>query len=420
MKKLILVLTTFIFLGIANAQEKEPSFGIKFSGFVKTDAMWDSRQTVTAREGHFLLWPAAESLDPDDEDVNAKLNFNMLAIQTRLKGTITGPDAFGAKTSGVIEGAFFGHSNTDVNGFRLRHAFLKLNWTNTELIIGQYWHPMFVTGCFPGTVSFNTGAPFQPFSRNPQIRITQGSGNVKFIVAAQSQRDFTSRGPNPVSHASTLVSSDFLRNSAIPDLHVQIHAGSENSEAGTEMLAGIGAGYKSLLPLLETSAGYKTTETVPGLSLLAFAKAKTSGFTVKAEAAYGENVADYLSLGGFAVKDTLDRAKGLVSYTPIKVMSAWIDMHTNASKVQVGLFAGYSKNLGAKDEINGPVWGLGTNIGQLFRVSPRIIYNSGKVRLAGEIEYTGAAYGSMDEMAIPQDLEHVANLRVLLAAYYFF
>ena len=101
-----------------------------------------------------------ESKDQNGDDKNAVPNLNILAVQTRLKGTITGPDAFGAKTGGVIEAAFFGHSNSDVNGFRLRHAFLTLKWTNKTLLMGQFWHPMFVTDCFPGTVSFNTGMPF--------------------------------------------------------------------------------------------------------------------------------------------------------------------------------------------------------------------------------------------------------------------
>jgi hypothetical protein len=47
-----------LFFGtILSAQEKEPQFGVKISGFVKNDFFWDSRQTVAAREGHFLLWP---------------------------------------------------------------------------------------------------------------------------------------------------------------------------------------------------------------------------------------------------------------------------------------------------------------------------------------------------------------------------
>jgi len=49
-----LVVFALIMLGNIYAAEQS-EFGIKFNGFVKTDLMYDSRQTVAAREGHFLL-----------------------------------------------------------------------------------------------------------------------------------------------------------------------------------------------------------------------------------------------------------------------------------------------------------------------------------------------------------------------------
>ena len=148
-----LLLVLLFSLAIAQTKTKEKKFGIDFSGFVKTDLMFDSRQTVAAREGHFLLFPSPEVLDANGDDINAKANLNILSIQTRLKGSITAPDAFGANISGVIEGAFFGQTDGDVNGFRLRHAFVKLTWENCNLLIGQYWNPMFITEVFPGTIS---------------------------------------------------------------------------------------------------------------------------------------------------------------------------------------------------------------------------------------------------------------------------
>ena len=72
----------FIFLASSIfAQEKsESTFGIKLKGFVKTDIMYDSRQTVAAREGHLSLYPAGENLDQNGKDINAVPNFNMLSL----------------------------------------------------------------------------------------------------------------------------------------------------------------------------------------------------------------------------------------------------------------------------------------------------------------------------------------------------
>ena len=182
MRKISIVLLAI--LSISGMAQDAKKFGIKFNGFVKSDIFFDSRQTIDAREGHFLLYPQNEYLDFNGADINAVSKFNILSIQTRLKGVITGPDALGAKTSGVIEGAFFGNIASDINGFRLRHAFVKLTWPKSELLVGQFWHPMFVTSCFPGTVSLNTGAPFEPFARNPQIRFSQKFGKFKAIATA--------------------------------------------------------------------------------------------------------------------------------------------------------------------------------------------------------------------------------------------
>ena len=128
---------------------KPPLFGFTFSGYVKTDIIFDSRQTVGLREGQFLQYPDIVLKDAEENDINAKSNFNMLSIQTRLAGAFTGPDVFKAKSSAYIEGEFFGNINTAINSFRLRHAWVKLAWTHTELLVGQYWHPMFVANCAP-------------------------------------------------------------------------------------------------------------------------------------------------------------------------------------------------------------------------------------------------------------------------------
>ena len=91
---------------------------------------------------------------------------------------------------------------------------------------------------------------------------------------------------------------------------------------------------------------------------------------------------------------------------------------------QVGIFGGVLKNNGTKEAMADPgvnVFGRATTIRTLYRISPRIIYNSGKIRLALEFEYTNAAYGSNhNEFYIPAETTAVANFRGLLAVYYFF
>ena len=419
MKKYFIMALALLSTVAASGQEKEESkFGIKFSGFVKNDFFWDSRQTISAREGHFLLWPAPVNLDERGEDIFKQASFNFLAIQSRLSAKLTGPDALGAKTSGLIEGDFFAQGNLNINLFRLRHAFVKLNWKHTEVMAGQYWNPLFVTSCFPGTVSFNTGTPLQSFARNPQVRVTYKTNGFSLLAAALGQRDYSSVGPLGAG-------SHYLRNSAVPEMQLQVHYATSN-EDGMNIVAGAGAAYKTIVPRLSSSpvdgVTYKVDEKVGGFTAMAFSKLTTKPITAKLQVRYGENIADLLGISGFAATGITDLTTGERSYAPLKSMTFWAEVHTNGNP-QVGIFGGLTSNNGINETIlpTVPVYGRGTTIRRLYRIAPRVIYNVGKLRLAAEVEYTSADYGdNYDEFYIPADITQATNLRVLTAIYYFF
>jgi len=433
MKK-VLLFTFFSFVMIvANSQVVTPDFGIKFSGFVKYDAFYDTRQTVNIREGHFVLYPDNILLDALGNDINASPSINMLSIQTRLKGAITGPDAFGAKTSGIIEADFFGNENanfSDVNGFRLRHAIIKLSWDKTEIIAGQYWNPFFVTDVFPGVITFNTGAPFNPFSRNPQFRLTQKLGALSIILAAYTQRDFSSTGPGGSS-------SIYLRNSGIPTGHIQFQL----KPGVGDHIFGIGADYKILKPRLYNEITYTDTmvingatylpgvkvkyqvnETVSAFSAFGYAKLKFEPVTIKLYGIYAQNATDLTMIGGYAVKEITNTQTGECDYLPLTTASAWTEIISNGKKVQVGVFAGYTKNMGATDSIAGKFYARGSNIDYVYRISPRIVFINEKLSIALEPEYTSALYGKENGngKGLPTDAKAVNNLRMLFSMTYNF
>ena len=413
----------FLFVAFYSLSTFSQEFGVKFKGFIKTDYFFDTRQTVTAREGHFLLYPENELLDGFGEDINANPSLNMLSIQTRLTATITGPDFLGAKTSGVIEGAFFGHSDGDINGLRLRHAFTKLAWEKTELILGQTWHPMFITECFPEVISFNTGVPFVVFSRNPQIQLTHTLGNFKIKGALLSQRDFASPG-----------GSTSLRNAAIPDMQLQL------SYKKDQLLIGGGIGYKELLPRLKTDLSYVENATVSGLSSMAYLRYDMKKAIFKMEGIYGSNLFDALMLGGYAQKVPSNMSEFTLydyrEYTPINTFSFWSELMTvGTSKMQYGIFGGYTKNLGAKDMIYNAQSttsynSRGRNIDHVYRIAPRAVYTEGKLKFALETELTGAAYGNtLDNYGKVQEtsslfpnakITNVENVRILASVIYNF
>ena len=411
--KTLVSLFYLLVAGSAWAQtESKPVFGINFSGFIKSDMFYDSRQTVSIREGHFLLFPKGEMADKEGHDLNAVQSLQMLSIQSRLQGRITGPDAFGAKTSGLIEAEFFGTSDADINGFRLRQAFVKMNWAKTELLVGQFWHPMFVTESFPEVVSFNTGAPFQPFNRSPQVRLTRAFGRWSLAASAIAQRDFTSSGPDGVSTA-------YARNSMVPEFNLKLQYAAKNT-AGTEFLLGAEGDILTLRPRTATAAGYAADATVASAAGMAFLQVKTRGLTFKAETVYGGNLHHLTMAGGYAVDAVTDPVRGFVTYAPLRTITGWTELMTNGTSFQAGIFAGYSKNLGAESDLAGPAYARGADIDRLARVSPRLVFNAGKARFAAECEWTGAWYGTPLTDGTVSGGRLVSNIRVLGAVYLFF
>ncbi len=414
---LLLYFLLFPLMLVAQSND-QGGFGVKFGGFIKNDFFYDTRQVVAAREGHFLLWPARPSFDEEGRDINDVPSLNFLSIQTRLNAAFTAPEVSGFKISGMIEGAFFGHSNPDINGFRLRHAFVRLQRNSSEFLFGQFWNPLFFTTSFPDVISFNTGVPFQPFSRNPQIRYTFMANGISLVAAALSQRDFSNVGPAGAS-------SVYLRNAAMPDLHLQLHYTLSKPDATTSLTTGAGIAWKKIVPELITPQKYKTNADVSGFSFGGYARLNLPTFTLKAHYVLGQNSTDLLTIGGYGVSKVVNPLKGIVEYTPLKTQQIWFDAHTNGRVLQTGIFIGMSDNLGAVSDLlpGTEVIGLGTDIKTLFRVSPRLHYNLGKARFALECEYTRAAFGTVNinqnSRGVPVDLEDVSNLRLLFAVYLF-
>lgn len=391
--------------------ETKPEYGIKFNGYVKTAAYYDSRQMVSFREGYLHLYPMNEQLDSNGNDLNARGSFNILSIESRLKGVITAPDAFGAKTSGVLEGEFLGSTNASINTLRLRHAFLKLNWTNTELLIGQYWSPLLNPDACPGTISFNTGMTFQPFSRNPQIKFSHKFGIVNLIGVLASERDMTSYGPSGAS-------SNYLQYSKLPLMHFQFQLKSN------EHLLAFGVSYKKLIPETQIKVKnklHKTDASIGSTDFMTLLKVKLEPITITAQSIYSQNGSSMFLLGGFAT-NKLDSATGEKTYTNIESLSGWIDLKTNSKKMQLGLFCGYSKNLGSnKDIVFSEVYTNTTmtnssKIEYVYRVAPRLMYIYNKVTFALEYDYSVAAYGTIDSKAKVKDSKEISNNRILFTA----
>jgi len=129
-------------------------------------------------------------------------------------------------------------------------------------------------------------------------------------------------------------------------------------------------------------------------------------------------------IGGYAVKQIADTATGAKEFTNLNTGSVWLDFSTNGKKVQFGVFGGFTKNMGSKDDIETSLfYARGTNIDNVYRISPRLVFISGRLNIALEGEYTSASYGTVNSNGkggVTAGLQSVENIRGLLAFTYKF
>lgn len=380
---------------------------LSWSGFVRADAMYDTRQVVEAREGYLLLYPKNHSLDSEGKDINGQGSFNQYAMTARLAAKISGPVVMGAKTTALIEGDFTGASNAENNSLRLRHAYAKLSWNKVSLLAGQYWHPLDVPEMIPNVLSLNTGAPFHSYSRQPQFRMDMKMlQRLNLVLAISSQRDYVN--PGPAGSSST-----YLRNSRMPNLHAQIQYNSGH------FFAGGGFDYKRLVPRLVTDSNFVSDEKVDCFAGTAFMKVILNPIEFKFQAVYGQNLNDHLMLGGYGVSST-DPLTNRNIYTSLNYFSTWMSISTTGNKVQYSLFGGYTKGFGSEEEITGSIYARDPDIAYVFRIAPMVSWTTGNLSVNGEMELTTAAYGKPDGYYSVSDINTVNNLRLTASLSYIF
>lgn len=169
-KQLTAILAIFsLFSGIKNIQAQS----VDIHGFIFSEVYLDTKEAVASREADVLLYPKKPEYDAFGNDLTDDMCFHMVSFNSRINATATGLDAFGAIGKAVVEVDFLGTGEGYVNLVRMRHAFFQLKWDDTEVLMGQYWHPMFNPGVYPQVLGFGAGAPLNTLSRNSQIRLTK-------------------------------------------------------------------------------------------------------------------------------------------------------------------------------------------------------------------------------------------------------
>jgi hypothetical protein len=388
----------------------------KIAGYIKHESFFDSRQVDAFADGEYLLWPLDKKPDACGNDINAQSQFDMIPIETQLRVELCGPKIGTAQSTMVIEGDFFGPTDplsllTIVNIVQMRLGFFTLDWEHTSLLVGQYWHPLIVPSCYPGTISNNSGSPFEPYEKCPQLRVTHHSRHVSYIAAALMQLDSPSFGPIGLS-------TTYERNAIVPNIHIQAYA------HAADHLFGLALDYKLLRPQLATDTNFKERAVIGSVATAVYMGLKFGQWTINSKALYGQNMTDFTMLGGYAVH-TIEPITHKHTYTNLGILSWWADLFCTKERYEPGLFMGITKNVGAlatiHPELPDTIFALGPNIDRVMRISPRMRYFFTDAFTIGlEAEYTSAAYGTIERNGTVACTHTVGNMRLLLALYYNF
>ena len=390
--------------------DDESKYDISISGFISSEIIYDTRQPVAAREGDVLLFTSPILNDANGDDINDTPSFNMINIHSRFRLSVDGPEMLGAQSSALLESDFVGTGNQFISMMRLRHAFIKLDWEKTSLTVGQYWHPFFVISAYPEVAGWGGGSPYAILSRNPQVRFGFNlSDNISGSLTALTHRDFSSAGPQGVT-------PDYLRNAALPELNLNM----EYHKKGWRL--GFVTGYKKIMPRTQDLQGFKMNETLGSLQGNVYTRVDVGDFTAKLQGLYGENMHNFLMMGGYA--EFIDQNSGEITYSNYRTGSIWTELLYTQGSLTYSVFGGFSENYGmenspaAQETVNR--YGRGNNIDTTFRIAPRLTFKIDDFLIMGEVSYNATEYGSIQNDGTVADTEEASAVRLHIHLKYSF
>ena len=415
MKKVFMSLALLVGVsGSVFAQKKR--FDYKFYGQVRTDLFYNTRSNSETVDGLFYMYPLDENLDPNGHDLNGVGNGNFYTLYTRLGVDVAGPMLGKAKTSAKVEVDFRG-SGTTYSLFRIRHVYFNLDWGKSALLVGQTWHPLY-GDVAPEILNLNMGAPYQPFSRAPQIRYRFTSNNFMLTAAAIWQSQYLSVGPktNKPGETSTRKSQEFMKKSCVPEFYL----GVDYKRPG--LIAGAGLHVSSITPRTQSEtedAVYFVNERVTGISGEAHVKYTKENWLVSAKTVLGTNLTQTSTVGGYGIT-SIDEVTGKQQYSPLRTSSTWVNV-AYGKKWRPALFFGYLKNLGATKEVPYGALGTGTTLDQLFTGTAELTYNIPHWKFGAEYSLCNAWYGDeFDAKAKAINSHSILNHRIVLVALFQF
>ena len=460
MKRLLSLITialAFSTAVVGQEAKKETALknNYKFYGFVRNYFVYDSRESISGTGDLFYYLPKDISLDASGEDINATSSFRYLSLTSRLGVDVTGYNIGNVHFSAKIEGDFYSGlsnssnanaslyfpSNTKISGTataRLRQAYTTVTWkdlgekgqNSLALKMGQAWHPMGAD--FPHVFSLEIGAPFGPFSRTPLVQADYNLGkNLTLTGAALWQMQYQSSGPIGAS-------AMYMKYGKVPELY----AAATYKNGGFLFRAGVDV--LSIKPRVfcttqvgdKTVIDHKVSDRKTSVLGYAYTQYNKDKFSLRAKSTFGQGGEHLNLMSGYAKVG--ENPDGSWEYASLRNSPSWLSM-SYGKKWQGVLFVGYVKNFGLSHKDHIPyldatipasdVYFCGngsSNINQIYRINPQLIYNIGKMNIGLEYQWTAVQYGDYDNGCLnnrglaTKNLHWVGNNRINMMVKYNF
>ena len=418
MKRIVILASALLLYVSAFAQEENPS-KFKFYGFIRNYIAADSRAVNAGTEDLYFYMPKDISMK-DGVDQNEGFNWRFVSLTSRFGLDVLDYKFGSLGVTGKAEADFYCLSGS-VPVLRLRLAFMKLTFDNVPLAltIGQAWHPM--AADMPHMNNLETGAPFNPFNRSPQLTLDFKTGDVTFTASMLYLNHYLPVGPNGKS-------KEYFLN-GLPEFYagVAYKKGGFMAKAGVDLM--------NLRPY--KSYGNKVANGfMTGVSPFVFLQYGKGLFQVKAKAILAQSGEHLNMLSGYGVA-SYNADTNTFTYTPMQNLGSWLSF-SYGKKFQVMCMLGYMKNLGTTQELMNPdkMFWLNTaggtmtqktttvktveeqvsiagavpvkitkdvteestftqaNVVQAFRATPTVAWNIGKFTVSLEYNYTLGEYGN--------------------------
>ncbi len=141
-------------------------YPVELYGYIKLDAAYDDSRIST---GNFARWVESEATNKDDDELN------ITARQSRFGLNFFGPETADMKTGGKVEIDFYEGGAENKARLMMRHAYLKLDWPDSDLSLLAGQTSDVISPLLPSTLNYTVAWwAGNPGYRRPQIRLTKG------------------------------------------------------------------------------------------------------------------------------------------------------------------------------------------------------------------------------------------------------